>query len=134
MKRHTFIANGAGFKTPYFSAPFSIPKTRHWRVFVIWTLAIIAVIANLADALTTFIAIHYFNLAEANKVMAFFYHYPFIGYPLKILLGLWLFLPLPYCWYAWAKKKYTTRTILIIWSIAASVFLLLAISNLLKIV
>ena len=63
----------------------------------IWTLAIIAVIANLADAVTTFIALQYFSLAEFNPLMAFFYHYPFIGYPLKIIGVTWFLLPLPYC-------------------------------------
>ena len=66
------------------------------RGTLIWTLAIAAIIANLADAVTTFIALQYFSLAEFNPLMAFLYGYPLIGYPLKLGIT-WVLLPLPYC-------------------------------------
>lgn len=66
------------------------------RAFI-WTLASAAIVANLADAMTTFIALTYFGLGELNPLMAFLYNYPMIGYPIKLVVVTWFLLPLPYC-------------------------------------
>jgi hypothetical protein len=66
------------------------------RRTLIWTLATAAIIANLADALTTFIALTYFELGELNPVMAFLYQSP-VGYFIKLVVVSWFLLPLPYC-------------------------------------
>ena len=73
----------------------SLSRLVEKRTFI-WMLSFAAIIANLADALTTFIALTYFGLAELNPLMAFLYGYPLIGYPLKLGIT-WVLLPLPYC-------------------------------------
>lgn len=60
-------------------------------------LAIIGILANFSDMLTTFYAINFLNSYEANPVMAFLFSYPLIGYPLKAIIGTWIFLPFKYC-------------------------------------
>ena len=60
----------------------------------IWIVSIIGIISNLFDAVTTFIALNYFDKFEINPYMRFFFNYPLIGYPLKIFLGTIIFIPL----------------------------------------
>ena len=61
---------------------------------MIWFIATIGIISNLFDAVTTFIALNYFGKYEINPFMKFFFDYPLIGYPLKIILGTIIFIPL----------------------------------------
>ena len=98
---------------------------------LIWVLATIGILANLFDAVTTFIALHYPHIYEVNRFMAFFFEsYPVLGYSLKLVLGTWIFLPFKYCPYHYVKDK---RLIIIAWVIIIFMFIRVGVNNILLI-
>ena len=98
---------------------------------LIWVLATIGILANLFDAVTTFIALHYPYIYEVNRFMAFFFEsYPVLGYSLKLVLGTWIFLPLRYCPYSFGKDK---KWVIIAWIILIFTYLRVGIKNILLI-
>lgn len=65
----------------------------------LWAISIIGIIANLFDLITTYLALKIPTVYEANPFMAILFSYPLIGYPFKLIVGTWIFLPIKYTFY-----------------------------------
>ena len=108
---------------------------------IIWIIAVIGIISNLFDGVTTYIALQNPHNYENNSYMRFFLENPFLGYSLKLILGTWVFLPLkytPYWFIIEFEKEHKSKSVqslsliflVFIWIYTIYIFTKAALNNL----
>jgi uncharacterized membrane protein len=102
----------------------------------IWFVAGVGIFFNFLDALSTFVALTYFGLVEANPFMAVLFSAPWLGYPVKLVVGTWIFLPLKYCpaYYSFNNSDKRNHLIMLAgWILAIGLFVKVSVGNILLI-
>lgn len=98
---------------------------------VILILAVIGILANLFDLLTTFFALQSGHGYESNPFMRFLFQYPLLGYAIKLIFGAWIFLPLSCCAYGvFNKLKVKLKWLVFAWVVLILVYIWVGVNNL----